>query len=79
MKGDNKGMKNCVLNASQKVIRNGLQRVFAIVVAKDEIRCCVWIHSNVPRDSTAGTGFVDQTTATIQTDFNHVPAIYKIT
>ena len=55
MKGENKGMKNSISNASQKVVRNGLLKVFVIVLVKDEIRCCLQIHSNVPRDSTAVT------------------------
>lgn len=48
-------MKNLLLNVSQKVVRKGLQRVFVIVLVKDEIRCCIQIHSNVPSDSTAVT------------------------
>jgi len=55
MKGDNNGMKTSFLNASQKVVRNGLLRVFVIVLVKSEIRHCIQIHSNVPRDSTAVT------------------------
>lgn len=55
MKRDSIRMKNLFLNASQKVVRKGLQRVFVIVLVKDEIRCCIHIHSNVPSDSTAVT------------------------
>lgn len=55
MKEDNKGRKNSFLSASQKVVRNGLLRVFVIVLAKAEIRCSIQIHSSVPRYSTAVT------------------------
>lgn len=48
-------MKNSFLNTSQKMVRNGLLRVFVIVLVKDEIRCCIRIHSNAPKDSTAVT------------------------
>lgn len=48
-------MKNSFLNASQKVVRNGSLRVFVTALVKDEIRCRIRIHSNVPRDSTAVT------------------------